>query len=54
MGEGCCHFLLSSEGGRRKGKNRHFPLWCVMFCDNKILTHLIIDSEKEEDAIIST
>ena len=38
----------SSLGGAdvRKGKCCHFPLQCVISCDNGILKHLLLDSGK--------
>ena len=41
-------------GGVRKDKHCYFPLWCVIFCDNVILTRLIIESSKVVYGISST
>ena len=35
-------FVVDRRNFGRKGKHGHFPLRCVIYCDNRILTYLIL------------
>ena len=54
-GEGSSSLLVVAGGtAGRKGKHRRFPLRCVISCDIRISTQLLLKSVKGLHAIIST